>query len=510
MSRRPMRRDREHVYQGQGLGQGGSSVTLFDQVLALSAGRPLFTSDNYAEVGGKVVAFIDHNSPARTLAQPAAGKQVLVPAPHADFAGAVCGTFVPANENAYECTTPGVVDFMHDGTGGEVFLVGTFLGSEIGVVCGSRGYSGRGFTIARFGGDGHIDSYVLNTANEFALSLTTALGAFAANVPTFIDASFALASTPDGAVRARGKSVASGNVLVPPDAGPSVAPLVLASAGTGNFTHMRWVALAFFPPLTPEQREIVHAWIKEAYGIRSTADLFAEVLTLAAGRPVFTADNFIDVGGKVAGFIDWNDPSHVLAQAASARQVATPLPHADFVGALCASFTAAQNYVSTRPTSQWVTEHDGVSSEMVIALTPTGAPVVFFQATAANASVAGVHLFHDGTLRHHLSNSSGGESIPSVSAGVTAVGTPVYLDIRHCAAEVPQWVVRNRGAVMSSGPYGAPPSAGPSSIPCELGARAGAFFCDMRWTALAFFPALNDTQRATVQQWMQAEYGIAA
>jgi hypothetical protein len=32
----------------------------------------------------------------------------------------------------------------------------------------------------------------------------------------------------------------------------------------------------------------------------------------------------------------------------------------------------------------------------------------------------------------------------------------------------------------------------------------------MRWTALAFFPALNDTQRATVQQWMHAEYGIAA
>ncbi len=503
-----MRRDREHAYQGQGQGQAGTVPTLFDQVLALAAGRPVFTADNVAVVGGKVVAFIDWNDPTHVLQQANTAQQVAAPAPHAGFGGALVATFVGGNW--YQSNRPASA-FAYTGDCVSFEAVRVFAPAIVNTnnfmdtTTGSLGFNGYQAMVGNTPG-----KHTVTVVSNGALGFSTAFGSAAIDAPTFSSVRVAAASTPQYALYDRGALAAQGSLgVVPTSTAPEWSLAWGLLSPVINF-YGQFAALLHLPALTDAQRDIVHAWIKQAYGLRTTADLFAEVLTLSAGRPVFTADNYIEVAGKVVGFVDWNDPTHVLMQASSAAQVAVPLPHADFAGALCASFTGAQSYVSNRPTSQWVTEHDGVSSEVFFALSPTAASLAFFMATAANAGAAGFHLYNDSTYRHFLSNDSGGAVINTAPAGTPSVGVATYVDIRHRAADAAQYVIRHRGTLTAQDQYTAPPSPGPASIPCELGARNGALFSSMRWPALGFFPALDDAQRAIVQQWILQAYGIAA
>lgn len=89
----------------------------------------------------------------------------------------------------------------------------------------------------------------------------------------------------------------------------------------------------------------------------NTQTLFEEVLALAAGRPVFTADYYAldPVTGKVAAFIDWNDPTHMLVQSTSANQCAAPGTIAGVMaGSTVATFASNLTYYrSNRPTASW-------------------------------------------------------------------------------------------------------------------------------------------------------------
>jgi hypothetical protein len=88
---------------------------------------------------------------------------------------------------------------------------------------------------------------------------------------------------------------------------------------------------------------------------------------------VFTADYYaIDgVSGKVASFIDWSDPTHTLAQATSANQVALPAAHADYPGRLCATFTGVERYASNRAGATWNYLSNGMSMSVHAVCTPT-------------------------------------------------------------------------------------------------------------------------------------------
>jgi hypothetical protein len=260
---------RRNAGRGRRQAAGGpSAAARFGQVLGLSSGRPVFTAARYTVDGGsgKVAAFVDWNNGAHTLSQATSANQVAIPTGHANFAGKSCAVFSLAALTVYSSNIAGCVDFMHDGTGGESFLVFTATGGT-GVPTGSRDTGARGFTLARFA-DGHVDSYVVNAASGLVVSNSSAAAAVPNDVATYINVSLATASTPDSALRVKGSTLVSADALLPPEAGASAAPLRLGGdMSPGNYMDMRWAALLFFPALTAGQRAIVQQWIQAEYGI---------------------------------------------------------------------------------------------------------------------------------------------------------------------------------------------------------------------------------------------------
>jgi hypothetical protein len=238
---------------------------------------------------------------------------------------------------------------------------------------------------------------------------------------------------------------------------------------------------------------------------------FQQVLALAAGRPVFTADYYaVDgVSGKVASFIDWNDPSHTLAQATSANQVALPAAHADFGGKLCATFTGVERYPSVRTAGQFSYISDGTGFESFDVVTFTSFPAqqctwgaqVFpgcqHAVSAAGGYVAGVY-------------NASAQVVATTSGGTVSAGVPTYLNLSHGTAKSPQWEKRVKGTVGASGAYVNPPSGAPANS-LVLGSllSGGSQPAFMRFRSLMFFPVLSTSQRTQVQQYIQADTGIA-
>jgi hypothetical protein len=239
--------------------------SLFEQVLALSAGRPVFTADKYAldGVSGRVRSWIDWNNPAHVLDQATSAAQVPVPAPHADFGGAVCAAH--AGLPPYEGNLPGAADFMHDGTGGACVMVFTPTGATDAVLVATR-ENGRGFMIVRFSGP-VLRSYVTTATDALVINASTPGGTTPIDAPTYIDFSFALSAAPDSTTRVKGAALVTQDAALAPEAGASARRILLGGFPGGFFTNMRWTALLFFPPLTPAQRTIVQDWIEAAYGL---------------------------------------------------------------------------------------------------------------------------------------------------------------------------------------------------------------------------------------------------
>lgn len=514
MSRRATRRDREHAYQGQGVGQGGSSATLFEQVLALSAGRPFFTADNYVEVSGKAVAFIDWNDPAHVLSQPASANQVATPAPHSDFGGAVCASFTAAQ--AYLSSRPVAQWVMdHDGVSTEKWDVLSPLDA-----------SGTGLiSTTRNAGPGTQTYY---TAGQFYHYLSGAAGVvgpvnfgppIVAGTPTYVDVRHQ-AADPGAQYRLfhNGVEALAGNYASAPDPGPADTPLSLgAVAPLGYPARMRWVATFFTPALTAEQRAVVHAWIQEYTHIGAPVT-FDEILMMAQGRPVFTADNYIEVGGKVVGFVDWNDPTHVMMQASGARQVATPVSHPGFGGALCATFTGAQGYQSNRAPASWVFASDGVSMEYVNVYARTAVTAGVNESLGATVNAGGfcgtlISLQETATW-HYWTRSFGSTIIFQQYPGGTAVANePLYTSLRTETAATPQWVLRKNGQPPNQGAYDAAPDSATPQQSLTLGCQEFTGLTNAAkatWAATLFMPALTPYQRSRVDQWVLNTYGIAA
>jgi FAD/FMN-containing dehydrogenase len=240
--------------------------------------------------------------------------------------------------------------------------------------------------------------------------------------------------------------------------------------------------------------------------------LFQRVLALSAGRPIFTANYYaVDgVSGKVSAFVDWNDPTHVLAQTTSANQVAIPAAHADFSNQLCGTFTA-HAYQSNRAVAQWIFAHDGVSCERVEVLTPTSAVAVpqVVSTTVWAAVAAGAQLYYTGggAWNHSIYTSAAGISAINSPFGAATVNVPRYLSARHKAADTPDWELRQNGALVASGAYSVAPTATDPEVPFTLGCNNFATVSNpapMRWRAAAFFPALDAAGRAIVDAWCVA------
>lgn len=243
--------------------------------------------------------------------------------------------------------------------------------------------------------------------------------------------------------------------------------------------------------------------------------LFGQVMRLSQGLPQFFADQF-EGSSTVTHFFDFHDRAKKIVGGTS--KVALPAAHADFAGKLCATTTGAEAYQSNTPNASWYRASDGSNVETFRVFTPlAGAGTRVLDATAFVGNVPGHQFYWDpaSNMTASLNRSGGGsqDSMTPQAIGATGVGTPTYVSIRFSnPGDANQFECRRKGALVASGAYANPPSAGQSAQPLTLfsngfpGASLGAV---CRWVWWGAFPALTAQQRAVVQAWILEEYGIA-
>jgi hypothetical protein len=248
---------------------GGGPPSLFAQVLALAAGRPVFTADNYTVDGvtGEVANWIDHSDPTHLLEQSIDLRQVLVPAPHADFGGAACASFDAVHPGLYVSNRPAsAFRFCHDGTGVSWYctltaLEATWTASRF--VWGT--INGGGTNFALLLGGNAASGFRYEISNGAVIYNPTAA---AGTTPNYVSGHYALTETPDVLYQLRTATVNNSNVTGVPSAGdPSSTLLLGANPGFGNLGRFRWRNLMFFPLLTAPQRAVVEAYIAADTGL---------------------------------------------------------------------------------------------------------------------------------------------------------------------------------------------------------------------------------------------------
>lgn len=245
----------------------------------------------------------------------------------------------------------------------------------------------------------------------------------------------------------------------------------------------------------------------------SMRSLFGMVLALSAGRPVFTADYYaIDgVSGKVASFIDWNDPTHTLAQATSANQVAIPATHANYAGKLCVTFTGSEWYVSSRPASYYAPWHDGSGGGSWATLSPTEVSTTYYVCSTFSSAAPGFGMAWN--VNHSvLVRQSGTNNTIVASSNVTpALNTPVLYRFSYTEGASPEWRIKTTGGVEVTGNSALAPGSGAAEQTLVFGARAAAVApAKGRVRHLILTPDLTAGGRTTMEQYIAADCGVAA
>lgn len=243
-------------------------------------------------------------------------------------------------------------------------------------------------------------------------------------------------------------------------------------------------------------------------GTRRPRGVFGAILQLAQNYPVFTADYYAVDGitGKVASFIDWNDPTHTLAQAVSAQQVAIPATHADYGGKLCASFAGSQWYDSTRVPSRWAFLYDGSGGGLFTALTNTGTGVSRTMGTAPSTSAYGILLgYLSSTSSLYLVGNSTAQQIANANRTVAA-STPLQISGQY----------KQDGSVNAkstgSAEFNSVGAFAPSSASAQT-FRLGAATDNVnpltgRFRSVVATPFVGEVERSAVRAWIQQDTGI--
>jgi hypothetical protein len=250
------------------------------------------------------------------------------------------------------------------------------------------------------------------------------------------------------------------------------------------------------------------------YGARRRS-LFSLVLTVSAGRPVFTADLYVIDGGsgKVRAVADHNDPElHWLDQANTTLQCVLPAGHADYAGKLCLTYTGSQRYLSNRAAAAWNLPHESGGFTEISVFTPTatgGFSMLWATCSAGNQN--GANIYHNTVDLKLDMHKLGGPQVIAGSLGAVGFGTPTYATFRHGAAQTPNWELRRKGTLVSSGAYAAAPGTGAASHALISGDNTG----PTRWVGrmrapYMEFPLLTNNELALVQQYILQDTGIAA
>jgi hypothetical protein len=248
-------------------------------------------------------------------------------------------------------------------------------------------------------------------------------------------------------------------------------------------------------------------------GPLSQSVLFSRLQALAAGRPMFTMDNYtVDGGtGKVASFVDHNRPAHALVQATGANQVAVPAAHADFANALCGTFSGSEYYVSNDPASARVAAHNGVGEEWVLVCTPTtiGADHRPLATRTTGVSIGTTMALATGVPTMFVSNGAA-IFLNFGGGGALSVNVPTYMTISYVEGRAPdEAVIYRKGTSVATASSASVPSAADSAFPLALGATAAGGQGFIGRIAAAFcLPPLTVSTRQLLQQWIYAKYRL--
>lgn len=238
------------------------------------------------------------------------------------------------------------------------------------------------------------------------------------------------------------------------------------------------------------------------------------MVVLAAGRPIFTADFYVvdGVSGEVRSWVDQSDPTHVLDQSNSARQIPLPAGHSDFGGALCGTFLDNGLYVSNRPGTAFEYCHDGTGVSSYTTFTPTEAPFTanrFIWGTIAAAGKFALLLGGNGTsaVRMEISNTAG--VIYNPGAAITDEA-PTYLSYHFATSQSPDVLYQQKSATVNNSDVTSPPDSGAPTGTLIMGANSGfGSLGRFRWRNLMFFPLLDGAGRSLVESYIQVDTGLA-
>jgi hypothetical protein len=236
---------------------------------------------------------------------------------------------------------------------------------------------------------------------------------------------------------------------------------------------------------------------------------------LMQSYPIFTADYYaIDgISSKVAAFIDWSDPSHLMAQSDPLKQVAVPAAHADFGGKLCANFTGAQVYHSNRPLSTFRYIHNGTGMTLLSIHTPlAGNGVLIATRTGSNNLGRGANINIYTTTADVLWGAGNGtQSLYVLGATSITNGAATYLSMDYQENVTFEWQGWVKGTMSNSGTTTNSPSALDGLGLLSLGGGVtDTGLAVMRWRGAAATLRWTAQQRAAWQQYIFEDTRIAA
>lgn len=250
------------------------------------------------------------------------------------------------------------------------------------------------------------------------------------------------------------------------------------------------------------------------------ATRFAALFT--AGDIWFDADNYtVDgVSGKVASFVDYRDPTHVISQPNAAEQVAVPSTDASLNAKTSALFTSAERYLSNRAAAAWAFLHDGTGHDAFYVYVPTTAGAVNCIATTLDANAAfpntqvgyAADTYTSGGQGQemYVCNGTGGTK-PVYDAGsgqIRPLNVGTYQETFFSSTGSPQWGHLNKTVSAGSGSVAATLSSSAPNNALVLGASPGVL-SRMRWRAMYVFRrVLTAAEKNVVRQYIQATTGV--
>ena len=222
--------------------------------------------------------------------------------------------------------------------------------------------------------------------------------------------------------------------------------------------------------------------------------------------------------GKVAAFLDKVapgtgikaiTPTHALAQATSARQVALPAADALLGGALAAPFVGGQVYVSNSTVTAWKPLHQA-SREVFYVHRPTSLVNTQIYWATGTSTQSSSYMYGTATTGagKDITFKLGGGTV--IEAIYTSQLAPERLEGRHDAG-TGKTVYRN-GVLAGSGTAGTSYDTGDAGSTLTLGAQLapsflfpstlswGAFLCSNR--------VLTAGERLTINTYLTAKYGV--